>query len=96
MCRLVEELGLLFTIQKAMGNVRRIFGGDVEYANSVEECLKNSECAIIVTEWDEFRKLRPEDFIRFMKIPAVVDGRRIYDPEVYSRKLKFKAVGLSF
>jgi UDPglucose 6-dehydrogenase len=49
-----------------------------------------------VTEWDEFRKLKPEDFIRFMKIPAVVDGRRMYDPEVYSRKLKFKAVGLSF
>ncbi|MCR6692636.1 MAG: hypothetical protein MRT15_09605 [archaeon YNP-LCB-003-016] len=36
----------------------------------------------------------PEDFIRFMRNPAVVDGRRIYDPEVYSRKLMFKAVGL--
>jgi UDPglucose 6-dehydrogenase len=76
-----------------MDNVRRILG-DVEYANSVEECLKDFECAIIVTEWDEFRKLKPEDFIRLMRNPAVVDGRRIYDPEVYSRKLMFKAVGL--
>ena len=80
---------------KAMDNAKRIFGGDVKYANSVEECLKNSECAIIVTEWDEFRKLKPEDFIRFMRNPAVVDGRRIYDPEVYSRKLKFKAIGFN-
>jgi len=24
----------------------------------------------------------------------VVDGRRIYDPEEYSRKLKFTAIGL--
>jgi hypothetical protein len=30
-----------------------------------------------------------------MRNPAVVDGRRIYDPEVYSRKLKFKAMELS-
>jgi len=78
---------------KAMDNAKRIFGGDVKYANSVEECLKNSECAIIVTEWDEFRKLKPEDFIRLMRNPVVVDGRRIYDSNVYSRKLKFKAIG---
>jgi UDPglucose 6-dehydrogenase len=80
---------------KAMDNAKKIFGGDVEYANSVEECLKDSECVIIVTEWDEFRKLKPEDFIRLMRNPAVVDGRRIYDPEVYSRKLKFKAMGFN-
>jgi UDPglucose 6-dehydrogenase len=48
-------------ISIAMDNVRRIFGGDVEYAGSVEECLKDSECTIIVIEWDEFRKLKPED-----------------------------------
>jgi hypothetical protein len=27
----------------------------------------------------------PEDFIRLMRNPAVVNGRRIYDPEVYSK-----------
>jgi UDPglucose 6-dehydrogenase len=81
---------------KAMDNAKKIFGENVEYASSVEECLKDSECAIIVTEWDEFRKLKPEDFIRLMRNPVVVDGRRIYDPEVYSRKLKFKAMELSF
>ncbi|MCR6691270.1 MAG: hypothetical protein MRT15_02675 [archaeon YNP-LCB-003-016] len=94
--RLVEEGAKVVVYDpKAMDNAKRIFGGDVKYANSVEECLKNSECAIIVTEWDEFRKLKPEDFIRFMRNPAVVDGRRIYDPEVYSRKLKFKAIGFN-
>jgi len=95
--RLVEEEAKVVVYDpKAMENAKRIFGGDVEYAGSVEECLKDSECAIIVTEWDEFRKLRPEDFIRLMRNPAVVDGRRIYDPEVYSRMLKFKAIGLNY
>jgi len=93
--RLLEEGAKVVVYDpKAMDNARRIFGGDVEYASSAEECLKDSECAIIVTEWDEFRKLKPEDFMKLMKTPAVVDGRRIYDPRVYSGKLKFKAVGL--
>jgi UDPglucose 6-dehydrogenase len=94
--RLVEEGAKVVVYDpKAMDNAKKIFGENVEYANSVEECLKDSECAIIVTEWDEFRKLRPEDFIRLMRNPAVVDGRRIYDPEVYSRMLKFKAIGFN-
>jgi UDPglucose 6-dehydrogenase len=80
---------------KAMENAKKIFGENVEYANSVKECLKDSECALIITEWSEFRELKPEDFIKLMKTPAVIDGRRIYDPEVYSKKLKFKAIGLS-
>jgi hypothetical protein len=33
--------------------------------------------------------------MKLMRNPAVVDGRRMYDPTVYSRKLKFKAVRLS-
>jgi UDPglucose 6-dehydrogenase len=95
--RLVEEGAKVVVYDpKAMDNAKKIFGENVEYASSVEECLKDSECAIIVTEWDEFRKLKPEDFIRLMRNPAVVDGRRIYDPEVYSRMLKFKAIGLNY
>jgi UDPglucose 6-dehydrogenase len=36
---------------RAMDNTRGIFSENVEYASSIEECLKDSECAIIVTEW---------------------------------------------
>jgi 8-oxo-dGTP diphosphatase len=93
--RLLEEGAKVIAYDpKAVHNARKIFGETIEYANSVEECLKGSECALIVTEWSVFKNLRPEDFIRLMKIPAVVDGRRIYAPEVYSKKLRFKAIGL--
>ena len=79
---------------KALENARRIFGDSVEYAGSVEDCLKGADCAIVVTEWDEFRRLRPDDFVRLMRSPAVVDGRRIYDPEEFKGKVKFAAIGL--
>jgi UDPglucose 6-dehydrogenase len=49
---------------------------------------------VIVTEWDEFKSLKPEDFLREMKKPVVIDGRRIFDPQIFTQKLLFKAVGL--
>jgi UDPglucose 6-dehydrogenase len=79
---------------KAMPNTRKVLGDVVEYAGNVEECLKGADCAIVVTEWDEFKKLSPEDFLRLMHTPAVVDGRRIYDPKEFRGKLPFAAIGL--
>jgi len=78
----------------AVDNAERIFGNKIEYANSARECLRGAEAAIIVTEWDEFKQLTPDDFINHMKKPIVIDGRRIYNPEQFSRKLTYKAIGL--
>jgi UDPglucose 6-dehydrogenase len=78
----------------AMDNAREVFGKDIQYANSAIQCLKNADCCILTTEWEEFKKLTPEDFIQHMKNPTIIDGRRIYDPKQFSQKLKFKAIGL--
>jgi len=45
-------------------------------------------------EWQEFKKLKPEDFTKNMRNPILIDGRRIYDPKQFSNKLKFTAIGL--
>jgi UDPglucose 6-dehydrogenase len=79
---------------KAMENAKKIFGNSVEYAGSLDDCLRDSSCALIVTEWEVFKKLTPKDFIKLMKVPAVVDGRRIYKAEAFSPNLRFAAVGL--
>jgi len=80
---------------KAVISARYIFGDKIEYANSSIECLEDAECCIVVTEWEEFKQLEPEAFIKHMKNPLVIDGRRIYNPQKFSRKLKFAAIGLS-
>jgi len=80
---------------KAIINARYVFGDKIEYANSSIECLEDAECCIVVTEWEEFKHLEPEDFIKHMKSPSVIDGRRIYNPQKFSRRLKFAAIGLS-
>jgi len=78
----------------AIPNAKKIFGNRIEYAQSATQCIRDADCCIIVTEWDEFKKLKPEDFIKNMQEPIVIDGRRIYDPIIFSEKLKYAAIGL--
>ncbi|NVM37214.1 MAG: UDP-glucose/GDP-mannose dehydrogenase family protein, partial [Candidatus Lokiarchaeota archaeon] len=51
-------------------------GDNIQYADSKEEALRDSECALLITEWDEFKTLTPDDFKKLMKTPYLVDGRR--------------------
>jgi UDPglucose 6-dehydrogenase len=78
----------------AIPNAKAIFKSEIEYANSALECLRSVDCCIVVTEWEEFKKLKLEDFIQNMHTPILLDGRRIYDPDKFSRKIKLTAIGL--
>jgi len=91
---LEEEARVVAYDPVAVPNVRKIFGDRIEYVESSIQCLKNADCCIIVTEWDEFTKLTPEDFINNMQYPIIVDGRRIYDPEIFGKRLRYTAIGL--
>ena len=93
--QLLKEKARVITYDpKAIPNAKKIFGIDIEYSSSAIECIKGAHCCILVTEWNEFKKLTPEDFIQNMRQPCLVDGRRIYEPKQFSQKLKFKAIGL--
>jgi UDPglucose 6-dehydrogenase len=63
-------------------------------ADSIPACLEGTHCAVIVTEWEQFKTLTPVDFIKYMATPTVIDARRIYDPQLFSHKLAFTAIGL--
>ena len=78
----------------AMPMAKTIFKNKIKYASSAIDCLKDADCSVLVTEWPEFKKLTPENFIENMRQPALIDGRRIYDPEKFSKKMKFIAIGL--
>jgi len=78
----------------AMGNVRKVFGSRIECADSPLNTLTDADCCMVVTEWAEFSKLKPDDFKSRMKNALVIDGRRIYDPKEFSEKLDYVAIGL--
>jgi len=79
-----------------MGNARTVLGQEnIKYADSVEECLRDSELCILATPWDEFKSLKPEDFTRNMKRPTILDCWRILRRPEFSDKLDYFAVGLN-
>ncbi len=78
----------------AKENTMKVFGNKINYAKSALEAIDGADCCILVTEWDEFRQLRPKDFLSKMKNPIVIDGRRIYDPNDFRNSVKFSAIGM--
>ena len=78
----------------ATSKAKTILKNKIRYASSPIECLKEADCCILVTEWNEFKKLKPEDFTQNMRQPTLIDRRRIYNPKEFSKKLKFTAIGL--
>jgi len=93
--KLLEEGAKIIAYDPAAtNNAKKIFGDKIEYAPSAIKCISGADCCIIATEWYEFKKLKPQDFIQHMKSPIIIDGRRIYDPKQFNQKLKFKTIGL--
>jgi UDPglucose 6-dehydrogenase len=78
---------------EAKETAREVFEDDIKYANTIQEALKDSDCAILVTDWDEFKSLTPEIFKENLKSPNLVDGRRIFPFNEFSTKLNFRAIG---
>ena len=77
----------------AMNNFKAIFRNRINYCTSVKECLNNSDCCIILTDWDEYKILVPAKFEKNMSHPNIIDARRVLNPTKFS-KLNFRAIGL--
>ncbi|MCX8092595.1 MAG: UDP-glucose/GDP-mannose dehydrogenase family protein [Candidatus Goldbacteria bacterium] len=76
----------------AMQNAKKVIKG-VKYVNNAYDVAENAECLVILTEWNEFKELDLKRIKQLMKLPNIVDGRNIYDPETV-KKLGFNYVGV--
>lgn len=50
---------------------------NVHYCPSPEEALQDADAAVIVTEWEELKKLDLQKIKHLMKEPLIIDGRNI-------------------
>lgn len=92
---LVKGARVRMTDPKAISGARKELGGRGEYFEDPRDCIRDSDAAVVMTAWGEFRSLQPADFIKLMRTPVLFDARRIYDAEKYGNGVpKFMAVGL--
>jgi UDPglucose 6-dehydrogenase len=57
----------------------------IEYCRSPYEVAEGCDALIILTEWEEFKKLDLSRIRQLLKQPVIIDGRNIYDPAVMKR-----------
>ncbi len=64
----------------AMENAKKIFGNKIYYAKDPYDCVKDSDCICLVTEWDDFKDLDFKKVLKIVKHPVLIDGRNLYEP----------------
>ena len=74
---------------KAIPKARRILES-VKFCGDPYEALDGADAAIVVTEWDEFKRLDLNRVKQRMRRPLIVDGRNIFDQE------KMKSLGIEY
>ena len=63
---------------KAVSNMKIIH--DVEYNESARQALSGADACLILTNWEEFKDLKDEDF-NLMKNRIIIEGRKVLNPE---------------
>ena len=78
----------------AMEEARPLLPGGVLYVASAQDCLRGADCAVMVTEWNEFRALTPQIFKQLMAVPKLVDLRNIYEPDsMREMGIEYQSIG---
>lgn len=78
----------------AIPNAKRVLGNTIEYTNDIRLALKQSDLAIIATEWDEIKQLPLEIYESHMNQAIVIDGRNCYSlQEVQKYPITYLSIG---
>ncbi|CEG22121.1 UDP-glucose 6-dehydrogenase YwqF [Planococcus massiliensis] len=77
----------------AIDNAKGILDPLVRYAYSVEEAIAGCDAALILTEWDEIKRLDLSVF-RQMEQPLVIDGRNCYSLDAMKEaRIEYHSIG---
>ncbi|MEN4478562.1 UDP-glucose/GDP-mannose dehydrogenase family protein [Mycolicibacterium cosmeticum] len=67
---------------KAMDNSRKAYPA-LNFAFSTVEACIGADLVLVLTEWDEFRALRPDEISGIAKARRIIDARNCLDPGVW-------------
>lgn len=64
---------------KASETAKNIFKDSITYAKNSYDALKNADCMLLLTEWNEFRRPDFDKIRALLKQPVIFDGRNQYN-----------------
>ena len=91
---LLEEKARVKTYDpEAMKKAREVLKG-VKFCSSPYEAARDSEALVLLTEWEEFRKMDLSKIKKLMKVPVFIDGRNLFkNKEMRSLGFIYQGVG---
>jgi UDPglucose 6-dehydrogenase len=76
-----------------MQNAKQLLESTIDFAARPEEALKGADLCILMTEWNQFRDIRPGTYLEHMRSPNILDARRVHNPMEF-QDINFRATGL--
>ena len=78
----LQQQGAIVSVfdPKAMDNAQQLFPM-LNYALSTVEACKEADVVLILTEWDEFRRLQPEKLEAVTRSKRIIDARNCLDSQ---------------
>jgi UDPglucose 6-dehydrogenase len=67
---------------KAMDNSRKLFP-TLNYATSMLDACSGADVVLLLTEWDEFRKMQPDEVAEVTRSKCIIDARNCLDPQAW-------------
>ena len=90
----LQAMGAKVQAYDPAGREARQLLRDVDFKAGPYEAVEDADCAVIITEWDEFRALDLDRVKELMRRPLMVDLRNIYKTEeLHTRGFTYVGVG---
>ena len=71
---LKEENAIINVYDPIVNNIE-----GVNHFATIDECIKDADAVMIMTEWDSIKKYDLKNYETLMKNPIILDGRNCYD-----------------
>lgn len=91
---LLDE-GALINVYDPVGekNLKKIFGDEIVYCNTIENTLQGADICFIFTDWDFIKNMDIKLFIELMRTPIVLDGRNCFNLKSIPRGMIYESIG---
>jgi len=73
---------------------KSLFNDKIAYTTNIDECIKDKDIVMIMTEWDSIKNYDLENYVKLMKSPVIYDGRNCYNlADVENYQVRYVSMG---
>ena len=74
-------------------NYKKIYYDEIEYCQTIEEALEDSDICFIFTDWDWIKGIETRIFKEYMKKPIILDGRNCFQLNEIEEGIIYESIG---